>query len=346
MAIPETPSQTPRTFDSLAYLRDVYDQTTPSLGYSARNTEEHAKWERRLRQKVVELIGGFPRHKEPLAPEIVEEVEFPDYIRQRVIFNTRPKMSIPAYLLLPKAAPKQIPGIVCLPGHGPGKDTIVGYDDDGNPREEIGGYQNDFAIQAARNGYAALAVEQLAFGERNAEEERNRGCAVPTTNAFMLGLTMVGLRVWDAMRAVDYLISRDDVDSNRIGVMGISGGGTTSLWTAAIDTRIKAAMVSGYMCTFKDSIMAMPHCVCNFVPGIVQYAEMYDIAALIAPRGLFVESGTKDGIFPLPAVDEAMEKARRAWDVLGAPEKIDREVFEGEHSFHGVKGFEFLAKYL
>ena len=331
----------------MAYLGDLYSDITPSMSYAATTPDEHRAWERELRAKAVELLGGFPRKPEPLAPEIVEEVEFPDYIRQRVIFNTRKNMSLPAYLLLPKDYEgKKLAAIVCLPGHGPGKNTIVGYEDDGTPRAEIGGYQNDFAIQAVRHGYAALAIEQLAFGERNAQEERNMGCNVPTVNAFMMGQTMVGFRVWDAKRAIDYLSERPEIDPERIGLMGISGGGTTTLWTAAVDWRVKAAVVSGYLCTFKDSIMAMPHCVCNFVPGIIQYAEMYDLAALVAPRALFAESGTKDGIFPIEAAKLAVKKASRAWEVLGEPEKIGHEVFEGVHSFHGVGAFKFLEKWL
>jgi len=340
------PRTRPRTFDPMAYLQAVYDSTTPKYRYSARTPQEHAVWERKLRRKLIELLGGFPTEKEPLAPEVVEVVEYPDYVRERVIVNTRPLMSVPAYLLLPKRRRGRIPGIVCLPGHGPGKNTIIGYDDNGYPRREIGGYQNDFAIQAVRHGYAALAVEQLAFGERNSADLKAQGCHVPTMNAQMLGLTMINLRVWDARRALDYLQTRNEVDAGRIGVMGISGGGTTTLFTMAIDKRFKAALVSGYLCTFRDSIMAMSHCVDNFIPGIVPYAEMYDIAALAAPRALFAENGTRDGIFPVDAAKYAYKNARKAWEVLGAPEKVEQEIFEGEHQFWGKGAFEFLRKWL
>jgi len=340
------PHTQPRTFDPMTYLRAVYDSITPKYGYRATTPEEHAVWERNLRRKLIELLGGFPKEKEPLAPEVVDIVEFPDYTRERVIFNTRPLMSVPAYLLLPKGRTGKIPGIVCLHGHGPGKNTIIGYDDTGMPRKEIGGYQADFAIQAVRRGYAALAIEQLAFGERNSADPKCQGCHVPTMNALMLGLSMINLRVWDARRALDYLQTRPEVDPKRIGVMGISGGGTTTLFSAAIEKRFKAAVVSGYLCTFRDSGMAMNHCVDNFIPGIIPYAEMHDIAALIAPRALFAENGTLDGIFPVDAARYAYKSARKAWEVLGVPEKIGQEIFEGEHQFWGKQAFEFLAKWL
>ncbi len=126
-----------RVFDPMTFLWDQYDSAPRSHAYTATTPEEHVKWEQELREKVIELLGGFPTEDIPLVPEIVEEREFPDYIRQRVIFESRPNMSIPAYLLLPKNTTGKIPGIVCLSGHGPGNHTIVGYDDDGNPRDEL-----------------------------------------------------------------------------------------------------------------------------------------------------------------------------------------------------------------
>jgi hypothetical protein len=335
-----------RAFDPMVYLTDLYDQTEPVYAYRATTPDEHAEWERQFRAKLIELLGGFPINKAPLNAEIVETVEFDDYVRERVIFDSRSNMSIPAYLLMPKNRTGRIPAIVCLPGHGPGKDTIVGYNDDGTARSEIGGYQNDFAIQAVRKGYAALAVEQASFGERQGDDERQRGCKVSSVNALMLGITMIGIRTWDARRALDYLLTRDEVDGDRIGVMGISGGGTTTLFSAATEPRFRAAFASGYLCTFRDSIMAMDHCVDNFVPGIIRWGEMNDVASLIAPRPFFAESGTKDNIFPVEAATKAWTRAKRAWDVLGASDRIGHEVFEGQHQFHGVGGFAFFEKWL
>src|SRR4029078_967353 len=89
------------------------------------------------------------------------------------------------------------------------------------------------------------------------------------------------------------------VDPARIGIMGISGGGTTTLFTAALEDRIKAIVISGNLNSFRDSILAIRHCECNYVPGILQVAEMGDIACSLAPRPLLVESGTEDLIFPI-----------------------------------------------
>ena len=100
------------------------------------------------------------------------------------------------------------------------------------------------------------------------------------------------------MRAIDYLATRPEVDASRVATLGASGGGTTSLLTAAVDERVKVAVVSAYFNTFRDSIMSISHCPDNYVPGLLQDMEMYDIAGLVAPRALFVESGGNDPHLP------------------------------------------------
>src|SRR3712207_9278492 len=98
---------------------------------------------------------------------------------------------------------------------------------------------------------------------------------------MMLGRSLLGRRVWDTLRAIDYLQTRPEVDAERIGIMGISGGGMVTLFASALDERLRAAVISGYLCTFEGSIMSIYHCLCNYVPGLLQDAEMYDIAAML-----------------------------------------------------------------
>ena len=94
---------------------------------------------------------------------------------------------------------------------------------------------------------------------------------------------MVGLRAHDAMRLIDWLETRPDLDTRRLGAMGISGGGMHTLFSTCLDERIRACVISGYYSTFRDSILAMHHCACNFVPGLHRFGEMYDLIGLVAP---------------------------------------------------------------
>jgi dienelactone hydrolase len=148
------------------------------------------------------------------------------------------------------------------------------------------------------------------------------------------------------MRTIDYIATRPELDANRVGCMGISGGGTATLFSAALEPRIRAAMVSGYLNTFRDSIGSLAHCIDNYVPGILNWAEMHDIAGLIAPRPLFVESGERDNIFPIAASLESVAHVREIYEVFQAADRIDHEVFPGEHSFWGKRGIPFIGDHL
>ena len=148
------------------------------------------------------------------------------------------------------------------------------------------------------------------------------------------------------MRAIDWIETRPELDAKRVGCMGISGGGTCTVFSSALEPRIKAAFVSGYLNTFRDCIMSVSHCIDNYVPGILNWAEMYDVAGLIAPRPLFAESGSNDPIFPIAGSREGFDRVRKVYEVFGAADRLQHEIFEGPHEFHGAKGLPFLAKAL
>ena len=213
------------------------------------------------------------------------------------------------------------------------------------------GYQHDFAIQVAEAGMAAVAIEPMGFGCRrdpiNARQGLSRKACEPAAGgALLVGATILAWRVWDVMRTLDYIATRPELDSGRVGCMGISGGGTVTLFATALEPRIRAALVSGYLNTFRDSVGSLAHCIDNYVPGILNWAEMHDIAGLIAPRPLFVESGEKDNIFPISASVESFNHVRDIYSVFGEADRVEQEVFPGEHSFWGKRGIPFLARHL
>ena len=337
--------------DTLAFSHEMYNHASRAMAFQASTSVEAEGWQHNLRAKLVELLGDFPGKRCELLPRVTETREFPTYTRETVLFQSRPNMTVFGYLLLPKDFETPGPTILCLHGHGRGVDDIVGIQEDGTMRTEYGEYQNDFALQCVDRGYAALAIEQFGFGHRRDDVACQRGagnssCQPSSGAAFLLGQTMIGWRVYDAMRSLDYLSTRPEIDMNRIGVMGISGGGTTTFYSAAIDERFKAAVVSGYFNTFRDSILSISHCIDNYIPGVLKYAEMYDIAGLIAPRAMFVESGTEDTIFPIDATRFAFDQAQEIFRVFGAEDQLGLEVFEAAHSFHGVGAFQFLDQKL
>jgi dienelactone hydrolase len=340
-----------RRFDPVAYTRDLYATAPRRLRFGARTRSEAEEWQRTLRSRLTELVGGFPTARQPLRPITLGTRTFPGYIREKVVFDSRLGVSVLAYLLLPEKARQPAPVMICVPGHGRGVDDIVGIDDQGAERTDKAGYQHDFAIQVAEAGMAALAIEPMGFGCRRDPLNARLGlarkaCDPVAGGALMVGETMIGWRVWDIMRTIDYIATRAELDQARVGCMGISGGGTVTLFSTALDPRIRVALVSGYLNTFRDSVGSLTHCTDNYVPGILNWAEMHDLAGLIAPRPLFVESGEKDDIFPIRASIESFNEVRKIYSVFGASDRVEHEVFPAEHSFWGKRGIPFLANHL
>jgi len=351
-----------RRFDPVAYTRDRYAAAPRRLRFQARTRAQADEWQKSLRSKVTELVGlpsdlsrrsgsGAEVARQALRPETLEKRAFPTYTREKIVFDSRPGVSVLAYLLLPQKAATPAATVICIPGHGRGVDDIVGIDERGRERTNKDGYQHDFAIQVVEAGIAAVAIEPMGFGCRRDALNAGRGlaqkgCEPISGGALMLGQTMIGWRVWDIMRTLDYIATRSDLDSSRVGCMGISGGGTATLFATALDPRIRVAMVSGYLNTFRDSVGSLAHCVDNYVPGILNWAEMHDIAGLIAPRPLFVESGERDRIFPLHASVESFQAVRAIYQVFEAEDRIEQEVFPDEHAFWGKRGIPFIARHL
>ena len=340
-----------KTFDTVAWARERYSDAPLQMTFRASSRSEAQRWQETLRPKLAELVGGFPSERGDLASQTLEVKEYPTYRREKFVFESRPGLYLLGYLLTPNNASAPHKTVICLPGHGRGVDDIVGIDDKGSDRTDKDGYQHDFAIQCVEQGLAAVAIEQMAFGCRRDARAKKRGlstssCRPSAGAALLLGETMVGWRVWDVMRTIDWIETRDELDNERIGCMGISGGGTITTFGAALEPRIKAAFISGYLNTFRDSILSISHCIDNYVPGILNWCEMYDVAGLIAPRALFVESGDEDGIFPVEASRESFARVQKVYKAFGKAELAGHEVFGGEHSFWGRRGLAFLVEHL
>jgi len=337
-----------RSFDPVAWTLDRQQTAPLKMTFQAKTRKQAEAWQRQFRAKLVELVGGFPDARPTPHAQTLESREFPTYKREKFVFESRPGVGVLAYLLTPANARPPYAVAICIPGHGRGVDDCVGIDEHGNDRTDKAGYQKDFAIQAVEHGLAAVAIEPMAFGCRRDAKTAAKGlgataCQPAAGSALLLGETMIGWRVWDVMRTIDWVGTRPELDVTRVGCMGISGGGTCTLFSAALDPRIKAAFVSGYLNTFRDSIMSMSHCIDNYVPGILNWGEQYDVAALIAPRPLFSEGGDRDPIFPVAATRASYERVKKVYQLFGAPDQVQQEIFSGVHEFHGVRGLPFLA---
>jgi plasmid stabilization system protein ParE len=202
-----------REFDPVAWTLDRYQAAPLRLTFRATTRKQAEAWQRELRAKLAELLGGFPESRSSLRQQTLEVHEFPDYRREKFIYQSRPGSNVLAYLITPASAKSPMPVIICIPGHGRGVDDIVGIDESGKDRTGKPGYQHDFALQVAERGMAALAIEPLAFGCRRDSITIQKGlsntaCQPSAGSALLLGETMIGWRVYDVMRAIDWIETR------------------------------------------------------------------------------------------------------------------------------------------
>jgi dienelactone hydrolase len=332
-------------------LWSLYHPDLAPYRFQAETPEEAKAWQQRVRPVLADVIGFQDLQTVSLNPKLIESVDKDDYVREKWLLHTWSESVMPVYILIPKG-PGPYPTVLFFHGHGYGVKEAVGIWEDGNERDTPDGYMKDCCISLCRRGFLVAAPEISCFGERRTNFSylnTTLGQPIPDTCdhtaklALTLGGSVLGLRVYDARRLVDYLETRTDADTLRLGAMGISGGGMHTFFSTAIDERIRACVISGYYSTFKDSILSMSHCTCNFVPGLAQFGEMYDLVGLIAPRPLLVEAGTYDPLFPIDAVRRSVEIARsKVYNAFGCPERVETDIFEGRHQISGKRAYHFL----
>lgn len=203
----------------------------------------------------------------------------------------------------------------------------------------------DFVVRAVKEGFAAIALEQRNFGELGGDENGPR-CFESSMTALLMGRTTLGERVWDIMKLIDVLESdfKDKVDVNNICCMGNSGGGTATVYTAALEDRIKLAMPSCAMCTYKDSIGAMNHCSCNYVPNIANFFDMGDLMAMAYPKNFIQVSGKEDPIFPIDGAREVFAKGKSAYESMGDGGKCFLVEGNGGHRFYADDSWPIIHK--
>ena len=300
----------------------------PALRFDS--AKDFAAWQAALRNRLVKILALPDGPRQALRSSVAPEPATDLYAIERVEFDAEPGQTVPGYLLRPRAARPPFPVMICLQGHSPGMHISIGRGTTPKEQKSIEGGR-DIALQAVRNGWAALAIEQRAFGLR---AEKGVSCQDAALRALLRGRPITGQRVWDVMRAIDFLATQPDLDMSRVGCMGNSMGGTVSFYAACVDPRIRLAVVSCSFCTFADSWLSRPHCACGYLPGILQIADMPGLAGLIAPQHLLIVAGRKDALARFEGVEEGFRLAQRAFAAAGAADHVRLLAADGEHRFY------------
>ena len=336
-------------FDFDTYIMAYYDKHPPLMHFAGESRDEWYVWQQRLRTKLLELMEPFPDQVPPEA-RVVEEREQFGVHYEKVVYTTAEDVQVPAWLLIPENVATPAPGIICLHGHGGpyGKDPVAHVD---HGEEELArtikNYNYDYGLQLAKRGFVTLCPDARGFGERREGFRRfgkRDGCNVNGIMTFLFGMNLTALNTWDDMRGLDYLGSRPEVDADRLGCIGLSLGGTRSMYLSAVDERVKASSVVCYLTTFKQYALIQGNfCGSQFVPGVLKYAEVSDLCGLIAPRPLLIESGIQDGGFPIEAAREAYAHLESIYAAAQVSESLWLDEFDGGHQFSGAKAFDFFS---
>ena len=295
--------------------------TTPPYRFQGTTREEWEAWHVEFRERLWELlgVGDFPRQPygpDELQAEVEERIQVDGLWRELVWLNTEQDLRVPAYLFLPAEADGPRPAVVVFPGHGAIAQT-AGLEKS---------YQRANALELARAGFVTLTMELRGFGKLSALGHLQIDAA-----ARLVGRTWYGMLVQDGMRALDYLLTRPEVDPARIGATGIGAGGALTMYTSALDERVRVALVNSYLGKYVVTSLDEEHCPCNDIPGILRYAEMGDVAALIGPRPVMFVNGRRD-----PATSHAARGSfaivQQMYRLLGVPRRA--KLIEPEEMGH------------
>lgn len=289
------------------------------------HTVEAAEQRRQtVRKKILELIGGLPDYAGPLHPKVTGRIERPKYIIEKVAFESLPRFWVTGDLYRPKG-----------PGRHPGVLIPLGHWDEGKVAEQR------TAANLAMKGFVALAYDPIGQGERLQAYDARLGKSLGAwateqhiqagAQALLVGQSFARYLIWDARRALDYLVSRPEVDAERIGCTGCSGGGTVTTYISALDPRIKVAApacwINSYRTLFTGPVGDSEQSLPNFLSSGL---DETDYVELFAPKPWMIVSTIED-FFPLEGAREVYEEARRWYGLYGAQDHVAWAVGPGKH---------------
>jgi dienelactone hydrolase len=324
------------------YLAAETDKLAQKFLDGAKTIDEWKQKRPRLYQEYMDMLGLWPiPDKAPLKATKMGEVEAHGVVVEKVHFQSKPGLYVTANVYRPKTLINaKLPAIVYVCGHS-------GKGRDGNKTA----FQ-DHGFWFANHGYVCIILDTLqlgeipgvhhgtfgrpwghlkAWGETDAEKMKNH-------NRFWwhsIGYSPAAVECWNGIRAIDYLCTREDVDPNKIGVTGISGGGAATFWIAAADERVKVAVP---VCGMSDLEFYIKnkgingHCDCMFLHNTYQW-DWTTIAALVAPRPMLFANSDKDPIFPMDANRRIFKKLQKIYGMYGVEKAVEEHVSVGGHDY-------------
>lgn len=330
---------------------------TPECAFTGKNSVDFAAWKESTYPRVLATLGDWPE-KAPLNPELMVEWEHDGLIKQRWLIDVGKHISAMFVIAIRKdlSRDEKHPAIFCWHGHGNfGKEAVMGNDSSAELREEIDKYNYSYGHQMAKKGFVTFAIDWMGIGERNPCNKPNwrmkngnrDWCDAFYLHATMLGMTSLGMNVAQGIAATDFACTFPFVDSNRLGIMGLSGGGTMTTWSALCDKRFKAVEIIGYSdlwahLQFRD----VQCCGMQVAPGLFKLVDIPDLQGLLAPTPLLVDITVYDTCFRIDSSMACYRKLEKIYYAAAASDHLELDLAAKEHSWAGNKSEKFFRRYL
>ena len=337
------------------YLDRLYGSERRRYECCAQTLQELRTWqtgacEEFYRLLKLPVIAEESRGHEAEAGISPDREDLGDYFRQQGWIETEPDVRIRFWLLTPKGD-GPFPLAVTPHGHENG-DTYVGIWHDEQTRLRIEEEDGDVAVQAATRGFFTIAPATRGIGQNPesyriadiADRHDGRDCLCHNWQVLVAGRTMLGERVWDLMRILDWAFTRPEVNSDVVLMMGNSGGGMATLHTAAADQRVTIAVPCCAYSNYLSPFGTLRHCPCNAVPGLMEFGEFWDVAGLVAPRRILTVNGDSDALHPVTEVSRAAARLKEIYRVAGAADCYEHRFGRGGHRFYSELMWPWISR--
>jgi dienelactone hydrolase len=321
-----------------------------NMRFTGRTAVECRKWQADFRKRLLALLGP---HAPPAKWKTIVKgaTDLKDHRREEMVLQADGVPPLPVYLLLPRPrAGKRRPAVLALHGHGPhGHHPVAGRDDLPGVERAIKSANYDYGRQLARRGYVVAVPCLTPFGERLGKREpfgKQDPCGDTFLRLQLLGRLLIAENLRDALWALELLARHEEVDAGRLGCVGLSYGGRMTMLAAAVEPRIRVAVVSGALNLMQERIGKPYSCGAQVIPGLLKYGDTAEVAGLIAPRTCLWEVGSRDELIPARQAEEMLRRLRRVYLALGAEKHLQVDRFEGGHQWHGKAAYRLLERTL
>jgi dienelactone hydrolase len=328
-------------------IRSLADHAPLRMQFHGSTAAECRAWQKSFAAKLDSLLGPYLPPSQ-WRTEIERTVDLEDHQRQELVLHAEGIRPLPVYLLTPRGASSgKLPGMLALHGHGKfGYESVAGVATTDAGRADIAEMNYDYGAQLARKGYAVAIPCFTPFGRRIGDAKpygKQDACGVTFIRMQALGKLLISENLRDSLWSLEMLARRPEVDAARLGCAGLSYGGRMTMLTAAVEPRIRVAVISGALNLIQERITGYYGCGAQIIPGLLEYGDVPEISSLIAPRPCLWEVGRQDSLMVKDRIEPALERMRRAWKAFGASDNLQVDSFEGKHRWNGVKAFPLLA---